>query len=324
MANSTLQLTLCGFLLTCSHSSALAQAEPPCSEPPREKPSVQARLKIERVEFSGESKLLNSVRDELTRMLEGERGADPGWLEEVESLLRDVWQDQGYFTFQTRVESQRLDKGDQLQRYAISIHIEEGQQFRLWDIEVHEADESRPLHFSSIALRDLFHLRAGDVFSVKKIRDGIDRIRRRYVRAGYLDAVAEPATEVDPTRRTIFLRIQMNEGKQFRVSRVDVFGDKRLEALVKSHARIGEVFDFWALHDAIDGARGSLPAGFNSEQISVVRNVEEGTVALYIDVRPCGHRSGDIKNVTINTDERPTLRKLKDSSSEISTETRAD
>jgi outer membrane protein assembly factor BamA len=61
----------------------------------------------------------------------------------------------------------------------------------------------------------MFKLASGDIFSVAKIRQGLDQMHNAYVKRGYLNFTTVPDTSVDDSRHLISIVI-CDEGKEFR------------------------------------------------------------------------------------------------------------
>jgi outer membrane protein assembly factor BamA len=62
----------------------------------------------------------------------------------------------------------------------------------------------------------MFKLTSGVIFSVAKIRQGLDQMQSAYVKRGYLNFTAVPDTSVDDSRHVISVFIDCDEGKEFR------------------------------------------------------------------------------------------------------------
>jgi outer membrane protein insertion porin family len=74
------------------------------------------------------------------------------------------------------------------------------------------------------ALRALFPINDGEIFSREKIAKGSEVLRKAYGEYGYINYTGVPATTIDDEKRLAFLEIDVDEGKQFYVSRIDIVG----------------------------------------------------------------------------------------------------
>jgi hypothetical protein len=77
------------------------------------------------------------------------------WLEELQDVgIRGTLQDSGYFKAKLKVDARLLDGNERRNRYALTLHIEEGWQYRLGNVRFKPADPDKtPLAFSASELR---------------------------------------------------------------------------------------------------------------------------------------------------------------------------
>ena len=107
-------------------------------------------------------------------------------------------------------------------RADITVQIEEGKQQRLAKIDYVGVKLFRT---PDVLSRQLFQMQPGDVFSTEKLRKGIENMKKLYADFGYIDFVPEPA--IDPVKGTdtIDLTLNVDEGRQFFVRRIDFVGN---------------------------------------------------------------------------------------------------
>jgi outer membrane protein insertion porin family len=139
------------------------------------------------------------------------------------------------------------------------------------------------------AVRDLFPINDGDIFSREKIAKGLENLRKAYGEMGYINFTSVPDTKFDDEKRAIFLEIDMDEGKQFYVSNINVLGLDELarqELLKELPIKSGQIYNsrFWELSLEKYGSMFPDCQCGDSE-----RRLDEkaGTVALTLDYRPC-------------------------------------
>lgn len=77
------------------------------------------------------------------------------------------------------------------------------------------------------ALRSLFPINDGDIFSREKIASGLNSLRKAYGDLGYVNFTAVPNTKVEDEKRLISLDIDMDEGKRFFVTSINVLSGIR-------------------------------------------------------------------------------------------------
>src|SRR6202041_1853707 len=103
----------------------------------------------------------------------------------------------------------------------ITMPIEEGDKYRLGKITF----KNNKAISNTAALRSLFPLKDGDVFSREKIAKGIEALRKAYGEYGYINYTAVPSTTFDDEKKTANLEIDIDEGKQFYVRRIEFTGN---------------------------------------------------------------------------------------------------
>ncbi len=75
------------------------------------------------------------------------------------------------------------------------------------------------------ALRSLFPMKDGDIFSREKVAKGLENLRKAYGEAGYINFTSVPDTKFDDEKKTVDLVIDVDEGKQFYVRRIEFQGN---------------------------------------------------------------------------------------------------
>jgi outer membrane protein insertion porin family len=103
----------------------------------------------------------------------------------------------------------------------ITMPIEEGDKYRLGKITF----KNNKAISNTAALRSLFPLKDGDIFSREKIAKGIEALRKAYGEYGYINYTGVPSTTFDDEKKTANLEIDIDEGKQFYVRRIEFTGN---------------------------------------------------------------------------------------------------
>jgi outer membrane protein insertion porin family len=75
------------------------------------------------------------------------------------------------------------------------------------------------------ALRNLFPIKDGDIFSKEKVAKGLENLRKAYGELGYINFTSVPETRFEDDKKLIFLDIDVDEGKQFYVRRIEFQGN---------------------------------------------------------------------------------------------------
>ena len=103
----------------------------------------------------------------------------------------------------------------------ITMPIEEGDSYRLGKITFQNNKAISNVAF----LRSLFPLKDGDIFSREKIAKGLENLRKAYGEGGYINFTSVPNTTFDDDKKLAFLEIDVDEGKQFYVRRIEFQGN---------------------------------------------------------------------------------------------------
>jgi outer membrane protein insertion porin family len=154
-------------------------------------------------------------------------------LEEDTERVRSEYQNRGYFkvlvqdpkteihdTGHTGVHIPLLQKGPG-KAVDITMPIEEGDKYKLAAITF-KNNKAIP---NSKALRSLFPIKDGDIFSREKVGKGLENLRKAYGEYGYINFTSVPDTRFDDEKKLIYLDVDVDEGKQFYVRRIEFQGN---------------------------------------------------------------------------------------------------
>jgi outer membrane protein insertion porin family len=156
---------------------------------------------------------------------------DSSKLEEDTERVRQAYRDKGYanaaveqphtqirdegglnwFTFRPR-KGKRID---------ILLPIEEGGRYRLGSITF----TGNKAVSNVKALRATFPIKDGDWFNATEVGKGLDNLKKAYGHLGYINFGAIPHLEYDDQKKTVSMNIDIDEGKQFYVSRIEFQGN---------------------------------------------------------------------------------------------------
>jgi outer membrane protein insertion porin family len=103
----------------------------------------------------------------------------------------------------------------------ITMPIEEGDRYKLASITF----KNNKAITNTKALRALFPIKDGDIFSREKVGKGLENLRKAYGEFGYINFTSVPDTKFDDEKKLIFLDIDVDEGKQFYVRRIEFQGN---------------------------------------------------------------------------------------------------
>jgi outer membrane protein insertion porin family len=232
---------------------------------------------------------------------------DSSKLEEDKERIRDAYQKEGYFTAKALDHTLKLHttggavggfhiplfKENKLgQAQDITIPVEEGERYYLAKMNF----EGVKLFRSTEFLGRLFAMNQGDVFSTEKLRNGIKNLTKVYSQFGYIDYVGEPQIDIVPQTNKIDLTINVDEGKQFFVRRIEFTGntttrDKviRRELLIDE----GDVYNstLWDASILRLNQLGYFETLKENEAYSLNRNPGTNTVDINLKVKERGKNS---------------------------------
>ncbi len=156
---------------------------------------------------------------------------DSSKLEEDTERVRQAYRDRGYYNAaveepKTQIRDQgglnwftfRPNRG---KRIDILMPIEEGARYRLGTITF----TGNKAITNQRALRAQFNLKDGDWFSATLIGKGLDNLKKAYGQQGFVNFGAIPKPTFDDQKKTVSLEIDIDEGKQFSVSRIEFQGN---------------------------------------------------------------------------------------------------
>jgi outer membrane protein insertion porin family len=103
----------------------------------------------------------------------------------------------------------------------ITIPIEEGERYHLGTITF----KNNKAVADQRALRSLFAIKDGDIFARDKVAKGLENLRKAYGELGYINFTSVPDTKFNDEKKIVNLEIDVDEGKQFYVRRIEFQGN---------------------------------------------------------------------------------------------------
>jgi outer membrane protein insertion porin family len=156
---------------------------------------------------------------------------DVSKLDEDSERVRYAYRDRGYFKALTGEPQTKIRNAGGInpftlrpstgKRVDIIIPVEEGDRYRLGGITF-TGNKAYP---NTKALRAQFALKDGDYFNSSLFGKGIEALRKAYGEGGYINMVGTPNPRVDEAKKLVFLNIDIDEGKQFFISRIEFTGN---------------------------------------------------------------------------------------------------
>ena len=227
-------------------------------------------------------------------------------LEEDEDHIRIFYQERGYFTARAldakvtirnvgggkfRIPLLYMNKPGI--RADLDIPVEEGKKYKLRNVNYVGVKLFR---VPEALTPQVFQMTKGDVFSTAKLRKGIERMRDLYGSFGYIDFVPEPVPDPVTGTDQIDLTINVDEGKQFYVRRLDFQGNTTTRDKVIRRELLldeGDLFNskMWELSILRLNQLGYFEALKKEEAAQITRDPKTNTVDITLKVKERGKNS---------------------------------
>jgi outer membrane protein assembly factor BamA len=267
-------------------SAPVIPAAIPCPVP---RGQLLGELKVAQVTYAGSNKLPLATQEEIAHSIEQEvRGLSvESVTDQAVDHARGDLQNRGYFKCTVTSEGATLNIVPS-QTVSLAIRVEEGARYRLGEITF----KNNKAVANTKALRSLFPIKDGDIFSRQRIAKGLENLRKAYTQLGYIDFTSIPNTTFNEQKRLVLLDIDVDEGMQFYLRSIDILGvdpATRDEILRDSPLSRGQVYNSRLLELLIK----RHPDVFRfapDDPARIWRDLDEhaGTVAITLDARPCG------------------------------------
>jgi outer membrane protein assembly factor BamA len=187
--------------------------------------------------------------------------------------------DKGYFKATVKASTQQLPDSNRTHQFVITFDTDAGPQYRLGHITFkgnHAISDAK-------TLRDLFPNKDGSILDRKAIAKGLENLRYAYRELGYINFTPVASPTFDDERKLGFLEIDVDEGKKFYVSRIDIMGADS-QVLDDLPLARGQVYNVRLVNRFL---RKHLPGvDVNNPRIQQrLLDERNGTVALTFDFR---------------------------------------
>ncbi|HEV2113052.1 MAG TPA: outer membrane protein assembly factor BamA [Terriglobales bacterium] len=228
---------------------------------------------------------------------------DASKLSEDADRVRDAYQQKGYFKAlvedpKTKVRDSRppfihipfLQKAGKV--VDITVPIEEGDRFKLAAINFNGNKAIR----NTAALRGLFPMKDGELFNTADVRKGLENLRKAYGELGFINFTPVPETKIDDEKKLITLDIDIDEGKQFFVRRIEFQGNTTTrDKVIRRELAVeeGQVYNSrrWEFSLLRLNQLGYFEQLKPDQDTVITKNERDGTVDLTLKVREKGKNS---------------------------------
>jgi outer membrane protein insertion porin family len=174
----------------------------------------------------------------------------------------------------------------------ITVPVEEGERYHLKEITF----TGNKAISNTAGLRRLFKTKDGDWFNRTEISKGLDDLRKAYSTLGYINETNIPNTEIDEEHKTITLKIDVDEGKQFFVRRIEFTGNTTTrDKVIRRELSIeeGQVYNsqLWELSLLRLNQLNFFEALKPEQDSEVHQNIADSTVDIDLKVKEKGKNS---------------------------------
>jgi outer membrane protein insertion porin family len=174
----------------------------------------------------------------------------------------------------------------------ITLPVEEGQRYRLKEITF--SGNKAVTH--TAGLRALFKIKDGEIFDTEAVRKGLESLRKAYAALGYINFTPVPNTEADDEKKLISLRIDVDEGKQFFVRRIEFQGNTTTrDKVIRRELALeeGQVYNgnLWELSLLRLNQLQYFEVLKPEQDSEIKQNVQDSTVDITLKVKEKGKNS---------------------------------
>jgi len=160
---------------------------------------------------------------------------DPDRLDYDRELLRQFYQNNGYYNFS--VTSAVADLTPDQEDFYITFAVDEGEQFSFGEINV----ETELEKLDGAALRRAVSIDEGDLFRSDDVEDAIDSLTYAAGIAGFAFVDVQPRLVPNEEDNTLDLTLVVNEGPRVYIERINIVGNTAtLDNVIRRELRISE------------------------------------------------------------------------------------
>ncbi len=213
---------------------------------------------------------------------------DPGRLEYDRELLRQFYQNNGYYDF--RVVSAVADLTPDQEDFYITYTVEEGDLYNYGDIKV----ETELDKLNADGLRRALSIKEGDLFRGNQIENAIDTLTYAAGIAGYAFVDITPQLEPDPETNRVNVTFAIDEGPRVYVERINIVGNTAtLDRVIRRELRVSEGDAFNRV--LLDRSRNRVRALGYFKNVTITENPgskpDRTVVDIAVEEQPTGELS---------------------------------
>lgn len=195
------------------------------------------------------------------------------------AMITDRYFDQGYI--QIKVHQPQVSMIKKNRYLDILLEIEEGEQYRIGTIDV-----TGDLLRSREELIPLLGLSAGDLFSRKKLREGMMKINDLYADEGYAYVNVAPLSKVNPEARTVDLTIEIEKSFLVVTRKIEITGNnKTIDKVIRREIMLNEGDNFSATKIKESRRRIQNLGFFEEVKIATQKADSPGSMDMLVEVK---------------------------------------
>jgi outer membrane protein insertion porin family len=258
-----------------------------CDKPSESDHPRQPEISISEVIFSGVSQVPIAEQDQIAALIRERTygGSLDATTNEALERVTGGWQDRGYFKVQVSGDTKILTDTPLNQSIALRVHVDEGIRYNLGAIKFKRGKAIVDTNL----LRPLFPIKDGDIFSRRQVAVGLENLQKYYGDMGYINFTPVPSTKFDDEKKLAYLDIDLDEGKQFFFSSVNVLGvNECAQQELSKDFPIGQAYN-WKLLELFLVRHSSILHFATDDPQHIDRRLDDqaGTVAITLDARLC-------------------------------------
>ena len=195
-------------------------------------------------------------------------------------LLMQYYQDHGYLD--SKVESTLVSLSVDKKSFYLTFNVYEGPQYR-----ISKVDLQGDMVPSRKALSSAVTLKAGEIYSLQKLRETIQAITEKIGDEGYAFATVTPLFHRDLGSNTVAITLDVEKGREVYIERINITGNQKTEDhVIRRELRQAEASRYSAtkvkrskerLHrlDYFNDVRVTMPRAGSDDRVNMDVNVDE-------------------------------------------------
>ncbi|MEL7041917.1 MAG: outer membrane protein assembly factor BamA [Pseudomonadota bacterium] len=212
---------------------------------------------------------------------------DPGRLEFDRELLRQFYQNKGYYDF--NVISAVADLTPDREDFYITYTIDEGEQYTFGEVQVETALDK----LSEEGLLRAVPFGDGDLYRGDLIEDTIDTLTFAAGIAGYAFVDITPRLEADPETRKVNVTFAIDEGPRVYIERINIIGNtSTLDRVIRRELRIAEGDAFNRV--LLDRSRNRVRALGYFEEVEITERAGSKADRTVVDLAVTEQATGEL------------------------------